>query len=100
MLIAHRLCRDAQLVGRWLDGESAAGDEIVRRYRPAVLRFAAHAYHLDPDTTEEIAQITFVRLQSSLSTFQGRATLKTFIQSIANHACLDLRRGGLRPADR
>jgi len=93
MLIPHRLFGDEQLVASWVAGDSRAGDELARRYRPAVVQFAAHAYHLDPDTAQEIAQTTFVRLHSCLHTFRGKASLRTFVLSIASHACLDLRRG-------
>lgn len=84
---------DHVLIARWQAGDVEAGDAVVDRFRPMVLHFAARTYHLDPEKCEEVAQETFIRLHKALPTFQRRCAPKTFISSLANHACLDLRRG-------
>lgn len=84
---------DDKLIERWLNGDAQAGDEIACRYRAVVAHFAMRRYHLDPDTAEDVTQVTFERLHKALPSFEGRASLETFVLSIARRACLDLRRG-------
>jgi len=101
MIFSYRFFSDGELVKRWQDGDGRAGDEVVRRYWPEVVRIARFAYHVQEHLAEDVAQETFLRLQRSLHSYVARGPLTGYVRMIAVHVCLDLRReGAFRGTDR
>ncbi len=86
---------DSGLTARFLRGDESAFDMIVRRHegtvRSILTRLTGNA-----DDGEELAQETFMRVYVNLSTFRGKASLKTWILRIATNLARDLLRGRRR----
>ncbi len=79
------------LVARARGGDSAAFDEIVRRYQAAVYRAALAALG-SPADAEEAAQDAFVAAYRRLNSFRGDASFKTWLLAIAWRKALTRRR--------
>jgi RNA polymerase sigma-70 factor (ECF subfamily) len=73
---------DAALVQRFLNGDQAAFDEIVQRYRSKVFGVALNVLRNRTDA-EEIAQDTFIRAYRGLDRFRGESSLVTWLHHIA-----------------
>jgi RNA polymerase sigma-70 factor (ECF subfamily) len=78
-------------------GRPEACAAVVRAHYPAVYRFLAHLtrdVHLAQDLTQE----TFATAWEKKATFQGRATLATWLHRIAYTKFIDARRAERRAA--
>jgi RNA polymerase sigma-70 factor, ECF subfamily len=85
---------DLELIARWRGGDERAATELVARHAPALARFAASS---GADTeVEELVQDTFVRAFSSLDTFRGDSSLRTWLFTIERRLLLDRRRAERR----
>ncbi len=73
---------DSSLVRRARSGESAAFDDLVRKYRPKILKLAL-AYTRDAEDAEDAAQETFIRAYWGLPNFRGEAAFYTWLHRIA-----------------
>ncbi|SKA72315.1 RNA polymerase sigma factor [Desulfobaculum bizertense] len=82
---------DSELVERIAKGDSAAFDEVLRRYQPRVYSFACR-YVKDRDEAADIAQETFLRLYRMASQYRPEAKLSTFLMQIAKNLCIDFLR--------
>jgi RNA polymerase sigma-70 factor, ECF subfamily len=82
---------DAALVVRCRSNDAAAFDEIVARYKDKVYNYICRMIGPGVDA-EDLAQETFVRAYSSINSFQGRATLNTWLLRIATNLCIDYSR--------
>lgn len=74
---------DEVLLGRWQQGDEAAGKLLYRRYFPVVHRYfrnKASAQEFD-----DLVQSTFLECHRGLRTFRGEASFKTFILTIAHN---------------
>lgn len=73
---------EAALVARARDGDMQAWAVLYRTHFPALVR---HVRFLtsDPGLTEELVQEAFARALVKLPTFDGRATLSTWLHGIA-----------------
>lgn len=71
----------AALVDAMCAGDDAAFSQAVRRYTPAML--AAVRGMCDPATAEDVVQESWLRVIKAIHGFEGRATLKTWLCSIA-----------------
>jgi len=69
---------DLRAVERLRAGEEAAFAELIDRHHAALLRLA-RAYVHNPALAEEIVQDTWIALLESLSRFEGRSSLKTWL---------------------
>ncbi|MEU0781264.1 sigma-70 family RNA polymerase sigma factor [Streptomyces sp. NPDC006173] len=79
------------------DGDPHAAEHFVRALHGDVLRYVAHLSG-DPQTAQDLAQDTFVRAFASLPRFEGRASARTWLLSIARRAVADsFRRAAARP---
>jgi RNA polymerase sigma-70 factor (ECF subfamily) len=88
----------AELVRRWRRGDEAAFTEIFERYRGLVYGVLAHLLPRDPDL-EDVVQAAFVEVFRSLSSFEGRSKLSSWIARVALHVGYHhLRRRKSRPA--
>ncbi|MCH8497803.1 MAG: RNA polymerase sigma factor [Marinobacter sp.] len=73
------------LVSRLQQGDAAAYREAVRLYTPGMLAVAR--FYLDPASAEDMVQDTWLTVISAIQTFEGRASLKTWLhQIVANRA--------------
>lgn len=78
-------------------GDPEAADRFVRALHGDVLRYVTHLSG-DPQTAHDLTQDTFARALGSLHRFEGRASARTWLLSIARRAVADsLRRAAARP---
>lgn len=90
----------AALVGRARDGEAAAWDELIRRFRGLVATIT-RSFRLGPDDAADAAQQTWLRLFESIDRVREPEKLAAWIATTARRECLRLLRRGRRedPAD-
>lgn len=69
------------------DGDRTALSVVVRRLYPDVVRYCA--VRVAPDAAEDVAQDVFLRVTRSLSTYEARASARTWVFAIAHNACAD-----------
>jgi RNA polymerase sigma-70 factor, ECF subfamily len=85
----------AALVGQARVGNTAAFDELARRVRDRVRRWAQR--HLtDGDDAEDVAQLVLVRLHERLDDFQGRSRFGTWLYRITRNIAVERRRSESR----
>ncbi|GAA2485537.1 sigma-70 family RNA polymerase sigma factor [Actinocorallia cavernae] len=78
-------------------GDPDAADHFVRALHGDVLRYVTHLSG-DPQTAHDLTQDTFARAFGSLHRFEGRASARVWLLSIARRAVADsLRRTAVRP---
>ncbi|MFF1721510.1 sigma-70 family RNA polymerase sigma factor [Streptomyces sviceus] len=78
-------------------GDPHAAEHFVRALHNDVLRYVAHLSG-DPQAAHDLTQDTFARAFGSLHRFEGRASARTWLLSIARRAVADsLRRAAARP---
>jgi RNA polymerase sigma-70 factor (ECF subfamily) len=82
---------DEDLLGRVAAGESAALEELFRRYRQAAYRVAYRLLGNEADALDAI-QDGFVKALTHLDGFQGRSSFKTWLLRVVSNAALDLGR--------
>jgi RNA polymerase sigma-70 factor (ECF subfamily) len=82
---------DEQLVAAFVAGDSAAYDELVRRYRRRVFGICLQYFH-DAAEAEDAAQDAFVALLRKASTFAGTAAFSTWMYRVTTNACNDIAR--------
>lgn len=78
---------DRALIARWRSGDERAATELVERHSDALARFIASMG--ERHEIEEIVQDTFVRAFSSLESFRGDSSLRTWLLSIARNLFRD-----------
>ena len=88
---------DAALIERWRGGDERAATALVARHAPALSRFAANLGARDE--VEELVQDTFVRAFSSLDSFRGESSLRTWLFTIERRLLLDRRRSERRRSE-
>ncbi|MEV0736627.1 sigma-70 family RNA polymerase sigma factor [Streptomyces sp. NPDC050549] len=97
---ADRAAADASVTAWALaarNGDPHATEHFVRALHGDVLRYVAHLSG-DPQTAHDLTQDTFVRALDSLPGFEGRASARTWLLSIARRAVADsFRRAAVRP---
>jgi RNA polymerase sigma-70 factor (ECF subfamily) len=85
---------DAVLVRRCQDGDYAAFDEIVARYKDGVYNYIWRMIS-DRDDVDDLAQEVFVRAFGSIKKFRQESNLRTWLYRIASNICIDkYRRSG------
>ncbi len=75
---------DRQLVNAILAGEAERFDELHERYRRRVFAFALRRVS-DVSDADDITQEVFLQVYRSLPSYQGRASLATWIFGIAHN---------------
>ena len=76
---------DATLVARAIAGQTAAQEELYRRYRPAVSRLTASFSELDADEAEDVVQEAFVRAFRALASLKDRERFAAWLFTIARN---------------
>ena len=85
---------DLELIARWKEGDQRAARQLVERHAEAVARFVASVgTRVDVD---DVVQDTFARAFSSLESFRGESSLRTWLFTIARRLVLDRRRSERR----
>ena len=85
---------DSELIERWKAGDSRAATQIVTRHADALARFAVSSG--ERMEIEELVQDTFVRAFSSIDSFRGDSSLRTWLFTIERRLMLDRRRAERR----
>lgn len=85
---------DSELIERWKAGDSRAATQIVTRHADALARFAVSSG--ERMEIEELVQDTFVRAFSSIDSFRGDSSLRTWLFTIERRLMLDRRRAEQR----
>src|ERR671918_1370961 len=88
--VVLRAQSDERLVALSREGREAAFEEIVRRYRPGLVAFAA-AY-APPDRAEDVVQESFVSSWEALSRSTEEIRLKPWLYTIVRNRALNARR--------
>jgi len=76
------------LIAACLQGDQAAWDTIVRRYRRRVFN-VAYTFVGRHDEAEDLTQDIFLKIFKALGTFDRRANFTTWIISISRNLCID-----------
>lgn len=82
---------DAGLVERARQGDGTAFELIVRRHNQALFR-AARGVINDEGLAQEVIQEAYLRAFTHLDTFQGRASLKTWLTRIVVNQAISFKR--------
>jgi RNA polymerase sigma-70 factor (ECF subfamily) len=72
---------DETLFTRWKEGDQTAGRALFSRYFRALYRFFANKC----DEPDEMAQATFLALVKARDQFEGRASFRTYLYTIARN---------------
>jgi len=88
---ARRGAEAAELVARAKLGDSAAFDELVRKYRGRVYSLALHLTG-DASDADDITQDAFLKAYHKLAEFEGRSEFFTWIYRITLHRALNAKR--------
>jgi RNA polymerase sigma-70 factor (ECF subfamily) len=82
---------DSGLILRCQADDAAAFNEIVARFKNRVFNYVNRMVHGAADA-EDITQEVFVRAYLNINSFQGRASLNTWLFRIATNICIDYNR--------
>ena len=81
LLASPHVSDDGGLIDRLRDGDESAFAELVRRYQPALLRFAEMTVG-SRSVAEEVVQDTWIGVVRGIDRFEGRSSLKTWLYRI------------------
>jgi RNA polymerase sigma factor (sigma-70 family) len=85
---------DASLVGRAINGDRRALEELVLRHQAWIYNIAVRMV-FRPHDAEEVTQEVLVKVITRLGTFKGQSSFRTWLYRItANHVLNMKRRGG------
>ncbi len=76
--------QDIALVQKILKGDKAAGERFVTDHYPRIFRLL-RCLAGSPETAQDLTQQTFARAWQALPSFQGKASLTTWLHKIAYH---------------
>lgn len=79
---------ESRLLTRLCRGEEGAFDELVNAHHGALVRMAM-AHVADREVAEEVVQDTWMAVIESLTRFEGRSSLRTWIFGILIHKAKD-----------
>ena len=86
---------DEELVKGFLDGDSAAFEELVSRYESTVMNMACRLLGNRSDAAD-VSQEVFVLLLRKLGSFRGEAKFSTWLYRVSLNACHDYARRSRR----
>ena len=73
---------DLELVGNAQQGDRRAFSELVKRHQRGLLRLSLR-FMKDLDAAEDVVQESFIKAYEKLTTFEGRASFKSWLYQIA-----------------
>ncbi len=79
---------DAELVERYLAGDTAAFDEIMVRYERQIYR-VCYRFVDNREDAMDLAQEVFIKAFEHLGTFRRESSLKTWLYRIAMNHCIN-----------
>jgi RNA polymerase sigma-70 factor (ECF subfamily) len=79
-----------------VSGNRRAFDELVRRYQSPVRRFFLSQTMGDEQLSDDLAQDTFIKAYTNITSFRGLASFKTWLMRIAYNVWYDHTRKGER----
>jgi RNA polymerase sigma-70 factor (ECF subfamily) len=79
---------DAELVERYLAGDTAAFDEIMVRYERQIYRIC-YRFVDNREDAMDLAQEVFIKAFEHLATFRRESSLKTWLYRIAMNHCIN-----------
>jgi RNA polymerase sigma-70 factor (ECF subfamily) len=82
------LDRDRELVLRYQQGDTAAFEELYRRYYPRLHLYCQRRVG-DPHASEELAQEAFIRAMRAMPRFAGERRFYPWMTVIAQRLCID-----------
>lgn len=85
---------DRELIDRWRTGDSRAATQLVERHADALARFAVSSG--EREEIDELVQDSFVRAFSSIDSFRGESSFRTWLFTIERRLMLDRRRSEMR----
>ena len=85
---------DQALIARWRRGDERAATLLVERHATALARYVTSLG--ERHEAEEVVQDTFVRAFSSLDTFRGDSSFRTWLFTIARRLVIDRVRSARR----
>lgn len=88
---ALRVQPDARLIALLRDGHDRAFEEIVRRYRPALVRFAARI--VAPDRAEDVVQEALMRAHGAMLVDDADIALRPWLYRIVRNGAVSALRG-------
>ena len=80
--------RDAELVERYLSGDTTAFDEIMTRYERQIYRIC-YRFVENREDAMDLAQEVFIKAFEHLATFRRESSLKTWLYRIAMNHCIN-----------
>ncbi len=90
---------DNELVSRAVKGDTAAFEEIHRRYRRLVYAIALRMTG-NPADAEDLAQDSFIALMQKMGSFRGEASFTSWLYRLTiNQVLMHFRRRKYRPED-
>ena len=75
-----------------LSGNKRAFDELVHRYQSPVRRFFLNQTMGDEQLSDDLAQDTFIKAYTNITSFRGMASFKTWLMRIAYNVFYDYTR--------
>jgi RNA polymerase sigma-70 factor (ECF subfamily) len=81
-------CSDEQLLGRYARGELEAMEVLLARYKRPLFHFVLRLVR-ERGKAEDLLQESFLRMVEHASTYQGTASVKTWLFRIARNLCID-----------
>ena len=79
---------DAELVERYLAGDTSAFDELMIRYERQIYR-VCYRFVENRDDAMDLAQEVFIKAFEHLATFRRESSLKTWLYRIAMNHCIN-----------
>jgi RNA polymerase sigma-70 factor (ECF subfamily) len=76
-------------------GDGNAFDQLVRRVRPRLYRWAL-LRTLDSDDAEDVVQTVLLRMQRALPAYRANAAIGSWLYTMVRHAAIDLLRSRSR----
>lgn len=84
---------DYELLNAWQEGDTSAGDELLKRHFDSVFRFFDRKVQGD---AADLVQATFIACVEATATFKRQSSFRTFLFSIARRKLYDHWRGRSR----
>jgi RNA polymerase sigma-70 factor (ECF subfamily) len=84
---------DEDLARRFVAGDHAAFDELVRRHRNGIYRFVRWHLGAPGGEAEDVTQDVLIEVLRCLPRYEGRSRLRTWMLGLAHNVCRQKRRG-------